>query len=172
MRAVSLRELRVLSEGKQWRVDQPIAGLETLTPVRGTLTALHHGTALEVSAAVETIVTLCCARCLQQYNQALRADVRELIDFRGGPSPTAEGAALPLEGAPVEGDLDDRLDPQGGFDPERWLFEQLSLRLPLVNRCGAECPGPPSWSSAPPAPDPRWAALQALSARPAPPSSS
>ena len=39
--------------------------------------------------------------------------------------------------------LDDRLDPRGDFDPERWLFEQLSLELPVVNHCGADCPGPP-----------------------------
>ena len=46
--------------------------------------------------------------------------------------------------------LDDRLDPRGAFDPERWLFEQLSLQLPVVNRCGADCPGPPQ---APEGPD-------------------
>ena len=64
--------------------------------------------------------------------------------------------------APGGEDLDDRLDPSGQFDPEQWLFEQLSLRLPLVNRCGAECPGPATWSSETDGGDPRWAALRSL----------
>jgi uncharacterized protein len=118
---------------------------------------MHHGTALEVSAGVETILTLSCARCLQQFNQVLRADVRELIEFSGGQALVPDGL---LVGAGE--DLDDRLDPQGRFDPERWLFEQLSLQMPLVNRCGDNCPGPERWSSDPPTGDPRWAALKAL----------
>ncbi len=158
LRPIPLPELRALGEGKHWPVEQRLAELDTLTPVRGELHATHHGTALEVSAAVETIVTLCCARCLRQFNHALRAEVRELIAFRGGPD-----AADGLEDAVGE-ELDDRLDPQGAFDPERWLFEQLSLRLPLVNRCGDDCPGPDSWSSAPAAGDPRWASLRTLAA--------
>lgn len=133
-----------------------IADLDSLTPVRGDLLVVHLGTALEVSTEVETILTLCCARCLQSYNQALRAEVRELIEFRGNSS---DGLADPHPEA-----LEDRLDPQGRFDPERWLFEQLSLRLPLVNRCGDDCPGPARWSTAVSTADPRWAALQALSA--------
>ncbi len=157
LRPISISELRALAEGKHWQVDQAIADLETLTPVRGDLHVAHHGTALEVSASVETILTLCCARCLQQFNQALRAEARELIAFRGGPADADGLVEVPGE------ELDDRLDPQGRFDPERWLFEQLSLRLPLVNRCGDNCPGPDRWSSAPRSEDPRWASLRALS---------
>lgn len=161
LRPVPLAELRTVPEGKEWEVDQSIAGLESLTPVRGNLLAVHHGTALEVSGEAETIITLCCARCLQHYNQGLRAEVRELIEFRSGlPSPEED----PL--APLGDDLDDRLDPAGSFDPERWLFEQLSLQLPLVNRCGKECPGPASWGNGAPAADPRWEALRALSQPP------
>jgi uncharacterized protein len=57
------------------------------------------------------------------------------------------------------------LDPAGRFDPEQWLFEQLSLQLPLVNRCGPDCPGPPlpqGEASDEPGGDPRWAALRSL----------
>lgn len=158
MRPLPISELRALPEGKRWLVEQAIAELDSLTPVRGFLRAVHHGTALEVTAEVETIVTLCCARCLQQFNHSLRAEVRELIEFLGGPASAPEAATVCLES-----DLEERLDPRGRFDPERWLFEQLSLRLPLVNRCGPECPGPPRWSSEPPAADPRWEALRALS---------
>ena len=155
---VSLSELRALQAPKEWLVEQRIAELESLTPIRGKVLAIHHGTALEVRVEAETIVTLCCARCLQQYNHGLRADVQELIEFRGGSAPQGEDLL-----SPGGEDLDDRLDPMGQFDPERWLFEQLSLQLPLVNRCGSDCPGPTSWGTAPTTADPRWEALKALS---------
>ncbi|MFM7086807.1 MAG: YceD family protein [Cyanobium sp.] len=168
MRPISLAELRLLAQGRRWLVDQPIAGLKSLTAVKGELTALHHLTALEITARAETIVTLCCDRCLQHFNHALQADVHELIELRrdGHDSSTPDdGSAVdPLEADQmvVGFDLDDRLDPLGQFDPERWLFEQLTLQLPLVNRCGRDCPGPACWSSEPSGIDPRWAALASL----------
>jgi uncharacterized protein len=164
---VSLAELRALPEGKEWLVDQPIADLPSLTPVRGHLQVLHHGTALQVAGEVETIITLACDRCLQQFNHVLRADVQELMECSGGALSATDTLVVP-----IGDDLADRLDPTGNFDPERWLFEQLSLQLPLVNRCGGDCPGPSCWGTAPSVVDPRWSALQALSpASPGPPPS-
>lgn len=158
LRPLPLQELRLLPDGRTWHVDQPIAGLASLTPVRGDLRALHHGTVLEVEGTAGTIVTLCCDRCLQTYNHALAATARELLEI--GPAGPQEEDVLFAAEDPVE-----RLDPSSAFDPERWLFEQLSLQLPLVNRCGADCPGPPL----PPGDagddqsgDPRWAALRSL----------
>ena len=168
LRPVSLPELRLLAAPRHWQVSQPIAGFESLTPVRGQLTAQHHSGVLEVQAEVETIITLRCDRCLNTFNQALRAEAHELLELAGAGSGPAglrapAGRALdPIELTPEGDDLDDRLDPEGHFDPERWLFEQLSLRLPLVNRCGAECPGPATWSSETDGGDPRWAALRSL----------
>ena len=171
LRPLPLAELRLQAEGRRWQVDQPIAGLDSLTPVQGTITAIHHGTALEVTAAAETIVTLCCDRCLQHFNHSLQLQVRELVELRGqagdaGDDPTMFSLELARPGMPEGDDLDDRLDPAGRFDPERWLFEQLSLRLPLVNRCGDDCPGPATWSSEPSGGDPRWAALAGLGLTP------
>jgi uncharacterized protein len=167
LRPVPLPELRLLAEGRSWRVEQPIAGLESLTPVRGSLRVRHHGQALEVEGQAETIVTLCCDRCLQPFNQPLRAEAHELLELIGAEGEAAgEFSALESPGAgALAEELDDRLDPRGRFDPERWLFEQLSLRLPLVNRCGSDCPGPPSWGDAPAEVDPRWAALRNLRPR-------
>ncbi len=167
LRPVPLGELRLQAEGRHWPVDQEIAGLDSLTPVRGEVRVRHHGSALEVEGVAETIVTLCCDRCLQSFNQPLHAEVRELLELLEGevPVPAVSGAAsmgVDAETFLLGEDLDDRLDPRGLFDPEQWLFEQLSLRLPLVNRCGSDCPGPPSWGDAPAAADPRWAALGSL----------
>ncbi len=158
LQPLPLQELRLLSEGRTWPVDQSITGLASLTPVRGQVRALHHGTVLEVEVTAETIVTLCCDRCLQTYNHALAATARELLEVAvAGPE---EEEVLFAAEDPVE-----CLDPGGSFDPERWLFEQLSLQLPLVNRCGPDCPGPPLPTGDADGNgdvDPRWAALRSL----------
>lgn len=167
---VPLAELRYRAGGRRWTVDQPIADLDSLTPVRGSLRAEHHGNALEVEGTVDTIVTLCCDRCLQHYNQPLRVQCRELLELAGAPgaAPQARVQAALDADFEVGDDLDDRLDPRGSFDPERWLFEQLSLQLPLMNRCSDDCPGPPAWAGgAAEAVDPRWAALTSLHPDPA-----
>ncbi|MCP9857734.1 MULTISPECIES: DUF177 domain-containing protein [unclassified Cyanobium] len=158
LQPLPLQELRLLSDGRTWPVDQPIAGLASLTPVRGQLRAIHHGTVLEVEGTAETIITLCCDRCLQTYNHVLAAKARELLEI-GVAGPQEEEVVFAAED-PVE-----CLDPGSNFDPERWLFEQLTLQLPLVNRCGADCPGPPLSqrdANGDGAGDPRWAALRSL----------
>ena len=102
--------------------------------------------------------------------QALGAEAHELLELAEAGSGSGPGDTLPTPCRPLDpteltaagDDLDDRLDPEGDFDPERWLFEQLSLRLPLVNRCGSECPGPATWSSEEGRGDPRWASLRHL----------
>ena len=236
LRPVPLQELRLRADPLMWAVDQKLADLDSLTPVRGHVRAQHHGSVLEVEGMAETIVTVCCDRCLQHFNRPLRALVHELLELEGSDltamagsaagtgaprarfRPTGSGSGAsgssghggraagrpPAAGrdrglqnaaagsdlsssrssgqgqAPGSGNasrpgnglssgnaanpgsqarrgsrsrsqpepllievLDDRLDPRGDFDPERWLFEQLSLQLPVVNRCGADCPGPP-----------------------------
>ena len=184
---VAVPELRLLGGDRQWEVNQAIEGLPSLTPVRGHLRVQHHGDVLEVEGVVSTIVTLRCDRCLNHFNQELQAEARELLELlpatvsrqAGGPTRAELSAEQGSSQRQVSGlgggaidateliaageDLDDRLDSEGTFDPERWLFEQLSLRLPLVNRCGADCPGPATWSSEAGGGDPRWAALRRLS---------
>ena len=163
---VPLAELRLRAGGRRWTVDQPIAGLNSLTPVRGSLRAEHHGNALEVEGTAGTIVTLCCDRCLQHFNHPLSFHSHELLWL--GEEARQQGLETSLieQGESVL-DLDpdalsESLDPRGSFDPAHWTFEQLSLQLPAVNRCCPDCPGPASWGSATSGIDPRWAALQAL----------
>jgi len=171
LRPMALQELRLQPEGRHWRVDQAISDLDTLTPVRGDLLAIHHGSVLEVQGRAETIITLTCDRCLQPFNHALRLEVRELLDLGTGDGSGASDAAVTAREAagqdtrtllPCGEDLDDRLLADGSFDPERWLFEQLHLLLPVVNHCGGSCPGPARWSLDAQVDDPRWAALRTL----------
>ncbi len=166
LQPIPLQQLRLMPLGCHWEVDQHLSALTTLTPVRGTITALHGGSVLEVSGAAHTIITLCCDRCLRHYNQPIAFKERE-------PLWIGEAEPSELDDDPLDGPCE-RLDPQGSFDPAHWLFEQLSLQWPLRNHCGPDCPGPASWGTHDAAPipdpasqdggaiDPRWARLREL----------
>ena len=164
---VPLQELRALGTAKVWEVEGELDELPSLTPVRGHVSAEHRGNVLAVEGRLNTIVTLCCDRCLNQFNQKLSCTPSELI-WLGDEQPTADELELSGEVAEMEG-LVDVLDPRGQFDPQHWAFEQLNLLLPVVNHCGDHCPGPPGLQQQPVIPDsktqgvdPRWQALQQL----------
>ena len=169
LQPVPLQELRPLAEGRRWQVDQTLSELQSLTPVRGELHAVHRGNILEVDGHASTIITLRCDRCLQHYNHPLSFEHHEVLWL--GDQARLEGIAADtvLEGGSEVLELDpdaltESLDPTGNFDPEHWVFEQLSLQLPLVNRCGSDCPGPELLGAPAEAEpiDPRWAALKKL----------
>ena len=150
-----------------WEVEGELDELPSLTPVRGHVSAEHRGNVLAVEGKLSTIVTLCCDRCLNQFNQSLSCTPSELI-WLGDEQPTADELELSGEVAEMEG-LVDVLDPRGQFDPQQWAFEQLNLLLPVVNHCGDHCPGPPGLhqqpltsDAKPKDVDPRWQALQQL----------
>ena len=118
-------------------VDDNLGGLSTLTPVKGKIKIRHGGNFLEVTSQAETITTLVCDRCLQHYNHRLAIDTSELIWLES----ELDVADLPTEREVSLEDLAETLPPSGHFDPEMWLFEQLSLTLPLRKICGENCPG-------------------------------
>ncbi len=164
---VPLQELRALGTAKVWEVEGELDELPSLTPVRGHVSAEHRGNVLAVEGKLNTIVTLCCDRCLHQFNLKLSCTPAELI-WLGDEQPTADELELSGEVAEMEG-LVDVLDPRGQFDPQQWTFEQLNLLMPVVNHCGDHCPGPPGLQQQPviqktktKAVDPRWQALQQL----------
>lgn len=173
LQAVRLQELRALAVPRLWSIEGNLEELASLTPVRGSISAEHQGNVLEVKGKVSTIVTLCCDRCLKKFNQNLAFDTDELIWLEDN----ADETNISPGGSFLNGldSLVERIDPLGSFDPERWIFEQLSLQLPVVNHCGEDCTGPPLAKQPQPnqslehehqndAPiDPRWAALRKLS---------
>jgi uncharacterized protein len=151
MRPIPLQELRLLGDGKHWQVHQHLAELQSLEPVVGWVHVLYRGEDLWVKGVARTRVELHCDRCLNPYPQKLAAAAAEAIALSDG----VESAAL------------DVIDPNGSFDPSQWLFELLSLQLPLKRLCDPNCPGllPPQPRAAVPtssSSDPRWAALQQL----------
>lgn len=164
MRPIPLQELKLLGDGQRWPVDQKLAPLDSLGPVRGFVQAQHRGNELWVSGEGRTQVELCCDRCLQVFVYPLAAKAEEAIALGDPTTPDDPEVLLELGGAsPIE-----TLDPLGSFDPEHWLFEQLSLHLPLKRLCSPACAGilpeevrGPARLN-PVAVDPRWLALQQL----------
>ena len=141
-------------------VQDTIANLNTLTPVKGNIAVRHGGNFLEVISQAEAIVTLTCDRCLQQYNHRLEIDTSELIWLE---SELENAADIPSEREVSLEDLSETLPPNGHFDPEAWLFEQLSLALPLRQICGENCPGSaPTNYKEENSIDNRWSSLAAL----------
>ena len=65
--------------------------LNTLTPVRGNIRVEHRGNFLQVTAKAEAIMTLCCNRCLQQYNTRILVDTSEIINHHMDTSIPAVG---------------------------------------------------------------------------------
>jgi uncharacterized protein len=120
------------------QVNEFLADLETLTPVRGRLQVTHQGNYLEVSVQAETIITLTCDRCLQQYNHRLTLEASELVWLDESADQPDYG---PLERETPLEDLVETLPPQGDFQPTAWLYEQLCLAIPPRKLCDQQCPG-------------------------------
>lgn len=145
-------------------VQDYLPDLETLTPIQGWIKISHKGTYLEVVAQADTIVTLTCDRCLQQYNHRLSIHPTELIWLEEIPE---DPNAYPLERELTLEELVETLPPQGYFQPSIWLYEQLCLELPHRKLCDKNCEGIPIDSTenagnASPLGDRRWASLEAL----------
>jgi uncharacterized protein len=137
---------------------QNLADLVTLTPVEGVVTVNHRSNFLEVKAQANTIVTLCCDRCLQNYNHRLAMQTEEIIWLKD--------AELDLDNLPLDEDLDlddmvESLPKDGRFEVETWVYEQLCLALPPRQLCDEACKGI-ELAKKEAAADQRWAKLEAL----------
>ena len=139
-----------------------LSDLDTLTPVQGTMKVTHRGNYLEVAAQAETIMTLTCDRCLQQYNHRVAIDTSELIWLQEEPEQLDEED---LEREVALEDLVESLSPQGYFKPDEWLYEQFCLAIPQRQLCNQACPGISVSTAQPeakPVVDRRWASLESL----------
>jgi len=130
--------LKAPEKKREIALDGLIPRLETLTPIRGTLVVRHGGNFLEVSVEAETIVTLSCDRCLQNYNHRLAIEASELI-WLEAIDPDLQ--SLPQEREVALEDLSEALPPDGQFASEQWLYEQFSLAFPFRRLCGDDCDG-------------------------------
>ncbi|MGK7878019.1 MAG: DUF177 domain-containing protein [Xenococcaceae cyanobacterium] len=161
MQAIYIPQLlKAPEKTEEFQIQEFMAGLETLTPVRGRMVVTHGGNFLEISVQAETIITLTCDRCLQQYNHRLSLNTSELIWL----DKNADlGDNYPLEREVSLEDLSETLPPWDYFHPDTWLYEQLCLAMPLRQLCDKNCQGvAPASSSSEPLIDSRWASLEAL----------
>ena len=162
MDAIYIPQLTKLPQHAQvLQVEEFLPGLETLTPVRGSIRVEHHGNYLAVSAQAETIITLTCHRCLQQYNHRLAVNTAEMIWLDEAADQSYDG---PLEREVALEDLIETCTPLGHFYPSEWLYEQLCLEIPQRQLCDTQCAGiqPATCSASEQPTDRRWASLEAL----------
>ncbi len=138
-------------------VQEWLADLKSLTPVQGEVTVEHNGNFLQVDGRAETIVTLTCDRCLQQYNHRLVAEASELIWLQDIATALEETTEC-LE----EADLVESLPPDGYFQPDDWVYQQLCLALPQRQLCEADCPGIAIEQGSMALQDDRWSKLAEL----------
>jgi uncharacterized protein len=117
-------------------VDDFIPEFETLTPVRGKVIVKHGGTFLDITAETETIVTLTCYRCLQHYNHRLVLKTTEVVWLDPDADKPYDG---PLERETDVDELVESLPPEGHFQPDVWLYEQLCLAVPQRELCNRDC---------------------------------
>jgi len=125
-------------------INDQISGLETLTPVRGNFSIRHCGNFLELELSVDTILTLTCDRCLQTFNHRLEVNNSEIIWLNYQQD---QDLNIPLEREISDDDLYENLPPDGYFEVEEWIYEQLSLAMPLRQLCGKNCQAPVSTTS-------------------------
>ncbi len=149
--------LKAPEKTEEIQLQESFAELKTLMPVRGLLRVTHQGTYLEVTAKAEAIVTLSCDRCLQQYNHRLSLDTQELIWLEETPL-----NSLPLEQEIAFEELTETLNPQGYFEVNTWLYEQLCLALPWKKVCSSDCQITPVNSAQESLLDSRWSSLETL----------
>ena len=151
--------LKMPEQTHQFQLNDYIRDLDSLTPVKGIFRLTHHHNFLEVSLKADTILTLTCDRCLQTFNHRLKVDTTEIILLQ---YPENENY-LPLEREVMREDLSETLPPNGELIVEEWIYQQLSLAMPLRNLCGNNCQ-PPSIQkhSSNSKSDNRWSALADL----------
>lgn len=152
--------LKLPQQTKTIEFEELIAGIECLTPTRGKIKIGHKGTYLEVKAVAETIVTLTCDRCLQNYNHRIHLDTSELIwlnRYDDKELSWRNEKELSTE------DLNESIPSNGDFEPTTWLYEQLSLAMPVQQLCSEDCQPPQYQKTDQEIPiDSRWSSLVSL----------
>ncbi|WP_330205090.1 DUF177 domain-containing protein [Cyanobacterium sp. Dongsha4] len=136
-----------------------ISGLTTLIPVKGIFQVRHGGNFLELQLQADTILTLTCDRCLQTFNYRLKVDTSEIIYLKY----EAElDQYYPPEREITGEDLWESLPPDGELIIEEWIYQQLSLAIPLRSLCSNDCQPPGKTSTDNNKNDQRWSALANL----------
>ena len=152
------RLLKMPEQKEEIKLNHQISGLNTLTPVKGIFQVAHRGNFLELELQVNTILTLTCDRCLQTFNYRLEVDTSEIILLQEAET----DFNLPLEREIISENLSETLPPNGELMVEEWIYEQLSLSMPLRNLCSNNCQPPSVKHNSMTIGDSRWSSLSSL----------
>ena len=158
LRPIPIKDL-LQASNRTYQIEfrQAIANFDSLTPVEGEVEVRHRSNFLEVSGRARAIVTLECHRCLRTYNHRLQVDTSEILWLQEE-VPQAPDRELEVG---VD-DLVESLPPDGAFDLEDWVYQQLCLSLPQRQLCSLDCGGVATAASDVETVDDRWSILQQL----------
>ncbi len=158
-------------------VDKPIdikAGTldewELATPVVGRVRASNARRNIVVRGKAKTSVLMECGRCLREYAQPLEFDLDITVPmshFNAFLGAAAVDVDPNDDGDELTRDDINALFQQHSLDVSELVRQAIVLAVPIQPLCGDDCPGLPEAEAHSEAPsDPRWAALQKLSAKP------
>tara|TARA_B100000700_G_C14736173_1_gene710776 strand:+ start:44 stop:577 length:534 start_codon:yes stop_codon:yes gene_type:complete len=166
---ISINELKALSFPKCWVFEIYLDKLPSISPIEGTIKVEIIESLLNVKGEIEAKIKLNCDRCMDEYIEILKCKTSEKIMVNKDLEDLDS-----LNSSHSYNDLVDFIDPEGEFDPNNWVFEQLSLQIPILKICGKDCRGPlirkekgdfnqnPNQSNLQTKLDPRWSPLKKL----------
>jgi len=157
IRPIELRQLALMPTRRiDIAFEEPVSGLESLTPVQGDVQVVHRGDYLEVEGTADTIVTLQCDRCLRHFNHRLETSFQEVLWL------DQPGEVPPLEQEVNPGDLEEHLPADGQLDVIDLVYQHLCLALPFRRLCAEDCAGLSEAPAVSERIDHRWDALARL----------
>ncbi len=145
LQPIPVKEISKLTSPKIWLIEGYLKNFATFTPISGIIKADSKGNLLQLKGKANTAVNLSCDKCLTSFNYKLEFETDEMI-WIGKEDLNLEDLKLEVSSSQLAS-IVDFIDPNENFDPAHWLFEQLNLRMPLLNICGDHCPGSPQINS-------------------------
>ncbi len=136
LKPIKLKELKLLDSTRFISFEGFLDNLPSINPIKGTIEISYQIKSIKVKGIMSTFIELECDRCLSNYKQKLIYNSEEVIWIAS----LAENVDEQKTNLGIE-EIDDFLDPEEDFDPQHWVFEQLSLQTPLVKHCGKNCEG-------------------------------
>ncbi len=137
LQPVPLSQLKAHLGAKRWIIDGFLDDLESLTPVKGEVSAEHKGNFLLVKGKAYTLVILRCDRCLCDFKTNLDFNCEEIISLNENENNNRQRRE-DRKSREIDSFVES-IDPYANFEPERWIFEQLSLNIPISKSCSNEC---------------------------------
>ncbi len=172
--SIPIKELMLNLSTKTWIINNFIEGIESPKPVKGSIRASIKEENLFIEGTFQAMITLQCDHCLESFQEKINYQDTEVILIQ---KQADRNSSLKYSSfSDCSQELLERIDPSERFKPEEWIFQQISLLLPLINKCSDNCPGPAKGSSFKKSDnknlcpnyseslDPRWAALKTFQA--------